>query len=361
MADEKDITGVDIVSDLNPGNDIVVDTQVNEQPDDIRSLLEQAANLQVDDEGRVRDETGKFAKKPVEGEQQAPVADDPPKVVEPPKDVQAPDYGPELTQAIQALPAEHRTAVETALTTREGAWMNFARQVEGHVNGYERLKDLEPLLAPRAEAWAVQGATPAQAVHQLLALSDFATRDPRAFVQWFAGNNNIDLSEVGEEYVPVDPTIDALQKQVGQLTTALNGMQNGAAQNVHQQYVQSVQQFETEQDAQGQPLRPHFAEVADHMLALVPVIRQQMPGSGPKDVLQTAYDQAVHANPATRAKIVASAEATALATRAAEAARAGKAGQSMSGSGPATKGVTHEPVAGDTVRGALEASFAMHS
>lgn len=360
MADEKDITGVDIVSDLNPGNETVVE-QVNEQPDDIRTLLEQAANLQVDEEGRVRDATGKFAKKPVEGEEAQQPPNEGVEQQAPPQEQQAPKFSAELDQAIQALPAEHRTAVETAIATREGAWMNFARQVEGHVTGYERLKDLEPLLAPRAQAWAIQGASPAQAVSQLLALSDFATRDPKGFVNWFAGNNNIDLSEIGEEYVPVDPTIDTLQKQVGILTNALNGMQNGAIHNQHQQYVQSVQQFETEQDAQGQPLRPHFAEVANHMLALVPIIRQQMPGAGPKDVLQTAYDQAVHANPATRAKVVASSEASALAARAAEAAKAGKAGQSMSGSGPANRAVTHELVPGDTVRGALEHAFAQHS
>jgi hypothetical protein len=104
----------------------------------------------------------------------------------------------------------------------------------------------------------LQGATPAQAVHQLLALSDFATRDPKGFVQWFAGNNNIDLTDIGEDFVPIDPQLQTLQQRVDTLTRALTGMQSGAQQGVQQQFAQVVGAFEAEQDASGQPLRRIF-------------------------------------------------------------------------------------------------------
>jgi hypothetical protein len=291
---------------------------------------------------------------PTEGQQQQPTEGQQ-------QQVQAPQYGEELSKAIQGLPAEHRTAVEGALANREAAWMNFARQLEGHVNGYERLKGLDEVIAPRLQAWAMQGATPAAAVNQLLALSDFATRDPKAFITWFAGNNNIDLSEVSEDIVPIDPQLQTLQQRVDTLTRALTGMQSGAQQGVQQQFAQVVGAFEAEQDASGQPLRPHFQEVAQHMLALVPYLRSQMQGSAPRDILQAAYDQAVYANPITRAKALAAVSAAQTAERTAQALKAKTAGQGMRSGAPASGAVQSGAIPNGSVREALEASFAFHS
>lgn len=321
----------------------------------IRQLLEQAANLTVDDDGRLRDEKGKFAKEPDKPDTQEPAATGEPQQQAQPTQVQLPD---ELNSVIQALPEANRSAVQTAIATREAAWNTFAQQVKGHVDGYEALR---PLLEPRRQAWALQGVSEGQALNQLLALSDFATRDPSGFIQWFAGNNGIDLSDVGETFVPPDPVLQNLQTQVTNLTNALNGMTTGAANQQHQQIVDAVKAFEVETDANGQALRPHFAAVANIMLPLVPGIRQANPGMSHNQVLQAAYDQAIYADPTTRATVLATEKAAKDAAAAAEIARKKSAGQSMTGVAPMNGTVQAHEAPSDTVRGALEWAIAQHS
>lgn len=353
IEDDTDITGLPNNQQSQPAPVVEPPVVANEDKD-IRTLLEEAANLSVDDAGRVRDENGKFAAVPKAGEP-APVVDQ----QQPPVQQQAPVALPdELAQVVQALPEANREAVQSALVAREAAWQGFATRIEGHVNGYEALL---PVLQPRLQAWAVQGVTAPQAVNQLLALSDFATNDPRGFLKWFAGNNNVDLSELDEEVLPVDPQIKALQDKIDALTGTVNGVTSGLQNGQHQQFVNAVKVFETEQDAQGQPLRPHFANVANEMLALVPALRTANPGMSPNQVLQEAYDRAVYANPATRSLVIASGEAKKLADATAATARARTAAQSMTGGAPQDGKIQAHAIPNDTVRGALEASFAQHS
>jgi hypothetical protein len=50
----------------------------------------------------------------------------------------------------------------------------------------------------------------------------------------------------------------------------------------------------------GQPLRPFILDVLDEMQAIIPQIRNANPGLAHSQVLQSAYDRAVWANPETR-------------------------------------------------------------
>jgi hypothetical protein len=361
--DDTDITGVR--NDVQPNQQQAQEPgqETKQEEKSVRQLLEEAAAVVTDDQGRVRDpETGQFARKPKDGEegkeQQAATEGVQQPQQQQPTDLSQVKLPDELANVIQALPEANRPAVHSALAAREAAWQSFAQRVEGHVNGYA---EIEKVLAPRREAWALQGATPPQALNQLLALSDFATRDPKGFVTWFAGNNNIDLSEVSEEYVPPDPTIAALQSQVGQLTGTIQHLLNGNAVQNNRQYLDAVTSFETAADEKGQPLHPHFGNVANEMLALVPHIRQANPGLSSDQVLKQAYDQAVYANPSTRQLVLAAEEARRTAARTAEIASKRVAGQGLTGNAPAGEGVQANAIPNDTVRGALEAAIALHS
>jgi hypothetical protein len=86
-----------------------------------------------------------------------------------------------------------------------------------------------------------------------------------------------------------------------------------------------------------------------------------MQGSAPRDILQAAYDQAVYANPITRAKALAAVSAAQTAERTAQALKAKTAGQGMRSGAPASGAVQSGAIPNGSVREALEASFAFHS
>jgi hypothetical protein len=146
----------------------------------VRELLEQAAQVREDEQGRVR-EAGQI------------------------------QLIPEYQGILSALPEEHRTAVQSVLEARETAVSRYVQEVQARVNGYA---GIEQVIGPRREAWAMAGIAPEAAVNQLFALSDFASRDPQQFIEWFAANNNIDLSAIGESYIPPDPQFTALTNKI---------------------------------------------------------------------------------------------------------------------------------------------------
>jgi hypothetical protein len=325
----------------------------------VRELLEQAAQVREDEQGRVREAaTGKFAKKPeeiaatgAEGEQTTTGTE------------QAAPTGqiqliPEYQGILSALPEEHRTAVQSVLEARETAVSRYVQEVQARVNGYA---GIEQVIGPRREAWAMAGIAPEAAVNQLFALSDFASRDPQQFIEWFAANNNIDLSAIGESYIPPDPQFTALTNKITELTNTVNQLTSGQSNDRQQQFVTAVQQFEHEVDGSGQRLYPHFQAVANDMLALIPAIRQQFPAYSAKEVLSTAYDRAVYANPQTRQSVLAAQAAKDAADRASKATAAARAGQSLASGAPGGDLPATAVQQADSVRGALEAAFAMHS
>lgn len=354
---QVDLTTDIVENDGNIGEGGIGDQPVNENAS-VRELLEQAANVKVDEAGRAHGPDGKFVTKPEEQaptgqeqqvtgqEQQVPTGQEPVSLI------------PEYQAIISSLPEEHRAAVQAGMAARETAVANYVQQLTARVTGYDAI---EKVIGPRRQAWAMGGTTPEAAVNQLFALSDFATNDPQGFIEWFAGNNGIDLSAIGETFVPPDPQYTALTNQIAQLTGMVNNLTNGANNAQQQQFVTAVQQFEGAVDATGQRLHPHFQAVSNDMLALIPAIRQQFPAYSAQEILNTAYDRAVYANPTTRQAILAANAAKDAAERAKAATAAARAGQSLSGGTPNGDVQPNAVQQADSVRGALEAAFAMHS
>lgn len=365
--DQSTTADVDLTSDLgDQSQQQVADTPQGgrenaEAPQSVRDLLEQASGLKEDAQGRLRTDDGKFAAKPPEGTQQGTEQTQGTEQQGQQQQVSTEQVQliPEYQQLISGLPAEVQETVRAGLVARETAIANYVQEVQARVSGYAAI---ENVIAPRRQAWAMAGTNPETAITQLFALSDFATRDARGFLEWFAGNNNIDLSELGETYVPPDPQYAALQGQVAQLTGIIQNMQNGAVNTAHQQFVGVVQQFEgTVDPTTNQPKYPHFNAVAEDMLALVPAIRQANPGMGAYQILEQAYDRAVYANPTTRALVLQANNAQTAAAEAERVRRAAAAGQSLAGTAPSHESTLSPVQQADSVRGALEAAFAQHS
>jgi hypothetical protein len=214
----------------------------------------------------------------------------------------------------------------------------------------------------------MQGMSEAQAVNQLLALSDFAGKAPTDFVQWFAGQHGIDLAALTADEQAATTTstlilpLQELRQQVADLTgTMLPVMTQGQQAAQHQSLVDFTAQFAAETGTDNQPLRPHFAELGNGIVPFIAQVKAENPSASHKDVLSEAYERACWANPQVRAKMLAAQEAQRLAEQREQAARAANAGSSVTGQAPASGSTQPKDIGSGSVRDTLRAAISQHS
>jgi hypothetical protein len=233
-------------------------------------------------------------------------------------------------QQFTALPAETRQWLER---TMDGVMQRGSQ--------YGEYDLIEQVIGPRKQAWAEQGMPPAVALNQLLALSDFAGRDPSEFVMWFADQHRLDLDALldardaaRQNGEAPNPAFIGLQQEIAQLRNTINGFTTNTVQQQQTANMRLVQSFIDEKDAAGQPAHPYFNEVADAIAQNVQFIRQQQPHLPEADILKAAYDFATYNNPAIRDRMQQSQLKAQQDAAAAEAARARGVAVSING-GPA--------------------------
>lgn len=253
-------------------------------------------------DGKVRNPDGTFAPKPAAPDPVAPDPVVPDPAAAAPRTVVAPTgIDPEV---FKTLPAETQASL--------------ARTMEGIAQSQQRfagLAQVEQLIAPRRQAWALNGMTENQAIGQLLALSDFAGRDPSGFVQYFAKNNGVNLEDLVLGAEPVDPKFAALEKQLADLQSARTRDTQQQQQAAHTNMVNGVAAFASEKGQDNQPLRPYFDELGQDVLPFVSAVKAQNPTWTHNQVLQEAYDRACWGTPSVRSKMQAAADAAGEAER----------------------------------------------
>lgn len=343
-----------------PGVDNVQDNAgtrqagTDDEPQDVRSLLNRAMKDTTDtgqDDGRTRGPDGKFVAKPAVDPNAQPVPDQNTQQQQGQTDLVA-----QTEAIISKLPDNMRTEVQQIIQARDAAFNNWVAPLVSQLNGFEAI---EKVIGPRREAWARNGMSPEQAVNQLFALSDFASRDPAGFIQQFAATNNIDLTTLEDDGEQVDPEVLELRQKVAQLEQGFQSnqqqQQQQTQQQQHQERAQQVAQFATEKDAQGQLLRPHFEAVVDNIMQALPGLRAANPNAHPSQLLQSAYDTAIWANPTTRASLI---EAERLKSASDRARNARQAGSSVTGA-PGSDAQQAKPPA-NSVREALNLAILEH-
>ena len=262
--------------------------------DQISSALKGETNTPpsaTQDGTRVRNPDGTFA--PASGSPAAP--DDASTSANSPGGVTAPPAAapPGIDQQVfNSLPAE--TQVHLARTMEE---LNVRQQ---KLYGHEQI---EQLIAPRRQAWALNGMTEAQAVNQLFALSDYAGRDPAGFIQYFAQQQGVDLESLVFDSDPGDPEILSLKQQVTQLQGQLQGFNSQQQAVAHQNTVSEVVAFFDQKDGNGTALRPYAEKLGDDLVAHIQMVMQQQPNAPREKVLQEAYERACWSNANVRAEM----------------------------------------------------------
>jgi hypothetical protein len=253
-------------------------------------------------------------------------------------------------QVFQTLPAETQAHLARTMDDLNGRQQRVAR-----------LEQVEQLIAPRRDAWALNGMTEGQALNQLFALSDFAGRDPAGFIKYMAENSGVDLEELVATHEPVDPQFAALQREIAELRGERTRETQERLQNAHNETVNGVVAFASEKGQDGKPLRPYFDELGSEVLPFISAVKAQNPNMPHNQVLQEAYDRACWGSPAVRAKMQAAANAAGDAER----LRAGvdKVDRARSASVSVKSGApTSAPLAPDdksrTLRDTIRASMA---
>lgn len=300
---------------------------------------------------RARDPaTGQFV--PTQAEQDAVAA----ATAQPGTDaIQPPaSFTPAEATQFATLPVEMQQLVARNMAIVENAAQRFA--------GYE---GVEQVLGQRREAWAMNGMSEGQALNQVFAISDFATRAPADFIRWFAGTQQIDLNALAEQSGDydndIDPVVQELRQQVHELTSQVNGFTTGQQAAQHHAIVDEVRAFGAEMGTDSKPLRPYFAELGQGLLPYIAAVKAESPHKSHKDVLLEAYDRACWGTPSVRAKLVAAQEATRLEAQRTEAARAKAAGSSVNGQAPAPGSTVPKDIGNGSVRDTLRAAIAQHS
>lgn len=296
------------------------------------------------DRGDGRTPTGQFAPKAGEpgSEQQG----------QQPAAVQAPQgFDPAL---FASLPAETQQHVAQTMAG-----------VEEQAARYRGYEGLEAVIGPRRQAWAMNGTSEAQAVNQLLAISDFATQSPTDFIGWFAGQHGIDLAQVAEGSADpdqyIDPAVQELQQQVERLNGTITQMTQGQATAQHQSLVDFTAQFATEVGTDNAPLRPYFGELGNSIVPYIQQVKAENPSASHKEVLSEAYDRACWATPSVRTKLLAAQEAKRLSEQSGRAARAQQASSSVTGDAPGTNAQKPADIGSGSVRDTLRAAIQQHS
>lgn len=210
-------------------------------------------------------------------------------------------------QVFASLPAETQASLARTM-----------EDVAAQQNRFAALEPIEQIIGPRIQPWAMGGMAPAQALSQLLALSDYAGRDPGGFIQYFAQNNGVDLEQLVlgmEPAAPVDPAFKALQDELAQVKGQLSGFTQQQQSAAHNDTVNQVVGFASEKDGQGNLLRPHFDELGQAVLPYIGMVKSQNPNWSHTQVLQEAYERACWATPSVRSKLQEAANAAAEAER----------------------------------------------
>lgn len=303
--------------------------------------------------GAARNPDGTFAPKPVvaEGAEAATPPGQQPIVAQ----IPYPQNVPGMTQEIfTALPAETQQAVART--------MENLNQQSAQYAGYAQI---EQLLAPRRQGWAINGMSDGQVLNQLFALSDFADRSPGEFIQYLANQRGVDLEELIYGQEPVDPTIAAYEQRLHQMEQRISGYDTQQQQQAHNGIVNEVLAFADEKGADGQPLRPYFSELGNDVLPFIQVAMQQTPNRPRTEILTDAYDRACWANPSVRAKMqqaeTARAEAVRLQGVKDAALRARNAGVSVAGGVPSSGSPETNTGASTSLRGAIQDAIASAS
>ena len=222
---------------------------------------------------------------------EASVGDESEEISEPEQEEQVDE--PEALTAPDNWASEDKEAFSTL--ERAGQEFLLKRHKEMESGLSEKLQEVAGLrkaIEPFNPVFQQVGTTPEQAVPWLLNQWVALQNNPEAGLQNLAKQLGVELpqpsaSDDSDDYV--DPQVSALKKEISELRRELGGVKTQHEQASVSNVQAQIDAFKNEADAEGNPLRPHFDEVAPLMGNLI--------NSGVAKDLGDAYERAVQTLP----------------------------------------------------------------
>lgn len=206
-------------------------------------------------------------------------------------------------------------------------------------------KSIKSMIQPHEQLFRSQGVNPFQQISSLInAHVALATGSPEQRLQIFQRVAQSYGVELGGEAPYADPQVSALQKQLSDLQSRLQGREQQEAEQARSKLQAEIDAFATD------PAHQYFEEVANDIAGLL--------RSGAAADLKEAYEKAVWANPTTRvkeqARLAAETEAKAKAEAAERVKQARKAtSANVKSSAKAASGTAPLGSIDDTLNAAL--------
>lgn len=304
---------------------------------------------------RSRDEHGRFA--PKAGEQPVQTSD------ETTSQASAPQPSTAAVNAPKTWSDEEKAELSKASPVLQKAVERRNAEIEAGAQKWSQEKRVyEETLAPLRQAARQRNMNEGEAIRKLLLAQEYLERDAETAIRWLAKSHNVDLAKLASGAAASPSPIPAATPSPAPAADQIAAL-------VDQRIAPIAQHFERQQQAETNreietfkaslPVGQNFFDDVKTDVGHILLTAVQM---GREMSLQQAYDQAIWANPDTRAKMIAA--QTAAASReaqdraAAEKARKG-AGLGLNGS-PNGKVI---PPAQDyaTVEDAARAAFVQHS
>lgn len=310
---------------------------------------EPAAEKVEAEDGRQRDEKGRFVAREKDDDAPDDTAEPGAAEVEAGSEPQEADAEPETDfEPAPEWTAEQHEKFRNADPVLKKLMLDQREMANEGREAVQRFSQIESIIAPHRQNWAMRGLDDAGAIRQIFSTVDFMAKKPAEFAQWFLAQNNLTVESdqpqqpefTGEEQYE-DPQMQALYQRNQQLESQLQQTlqridnlegtfqyQNVRSQEAEQQRLRNeVEAFKAEAGPNGRPAHPYFDQVRPYMAALL--------RSDQNLGLKEAYDRACWANPDIRAKITQAEKAAAERERAQRdrehAAAARRAGSSVTG------------------------------
>lgn len=205
----------------------------------------------------------------------------------------------------KAPPDVQKVILDTEAKRTEGV----NRKLEEVATERKRYESLNPVLAPIEAEARKYGMTADAAVKQMFDRHvDLQTRGADALkdlAKLYGIKLDGPTGSTSHDGGDVDPEIAALKSELATLKSELGGFKNHQVTAQRTQVERDMDAVRDEKGPDSKPLRPHFEALYDDMAPIAADLRTKNPGWPLSKVFSEAYDRAVHANPETRAKVIA--------------------------------------------------------
>jgi hypothetical protein len=182
---------------------------------------------------------------------------------------------------------------------------DYTRKTQENSGLAKEYEPVDAIMAPFSQHMAQIGISKAEVIRRWAATENNLNIDPVGAIKQLATFYKVDLSQLsasqpegadayfngGDEHQD-DPRVTKLE-------TTVNTLQSSIANDALSRANQQIEGFKTAKNDKGDLIRPHFDELIADITQMVAIKRQ----AGQAIDLESIYDQAVWANPTTRAKL----------------------------------------------------------